>query len=129
MVGPRPPTTAHPARILCKMSVFRVNKKMLMTLVNKLNDSQIYVEDLKSYVNKDALKALALVPLNSIYGVFVCESGIRRGLPPNHILPFADDYAAGPTYPIYGNIIICYSDKAWEALPSQLKSDINAVTL
>ena len=108
--------------------VYRINRKMADKLVPRLNKSDIYVESIDYYLDKDILKQVAGVPnAKGISSVYVNES--RVGKVAHRTLRYNNTYCGGDQ-PIYGNIVIVLGPKAYDALPAELKTtDVNSIVL
>jgi hypothetical protein len=101
--------------------IYRITRKQAEKLVPMLNERDIFVEDIKSHINKDDIKRVAGVPtINGVSGVYVNEE--RRGLQPHNLISYnADFQKQWGNQPIYGNVIFVLGEKAYNALPDNLK--------
>jgi hypothetical protein len=99
--------------------VYRISKTQVDKLVPILNDKDIYVENIKHYLNKSQVKrASGVKSASSVSGVYVSEE--RRGLTAHHAIEYNDEYKRNwGNQPIYGNILIVVSDKAYATLPAE----------
>jgi hypothetical protein len=111
-------------------TIYRITRKMAERLVPRLNDKGIYVESIDHYLNKDILKRVAGVNnLKGISSVYVNED--RKPGTAHNILPYNDEYQEyWGNQSVWGNIIIVLGEKAYDALPQELKTvDITTIIL
>ena len=114
-------------------TVYRMTRKMANKAISLLNEKKLYVDCIKSYLDKDSLKRVAGVKnASGISSVYVCDD--RRTMPPNrehHLLTYNEGFTKyWGTRPVYGNIIIVLGDKTYDKLPAELKTiDTTNITL
>ena len=113
-------------------TVYRMTSKMAREAFSKLNDKGIYLNCIKTYLDKDRLRDVAGTKLTGVSNVYLCDD--RRIMPENrrhYLLSFNKEYTKyHGQQPIYGNIIIILGDKTYHNLPEGLKTiDINSIIM
>ena len=108
-----------------------ISKDAFPSLLNRFNENRIYLEDIKSYLDKDALRQM--IPtrnLRHIKAVYVDEDAMRRDYPKemiHHSIPYNRDYTRewGNT-PIIGAVIIVVDNRALNST-QQTQEYVNTV--
>ena len=111
------------------MKVYYVSKKDLSKVYNKLNKQGIYLEDIKSHLDKTSLKSVINCDLRGVSGVLVSEN--KRNREAHHLIEYSKSYNDfwKVRQPIYGNIIIALGDKTYAKLDEKLKVSWEEVQL
>lgn len=101
--------------------IYRITRKQAEKLVPILNARSIYVQDISFHLNKEDIKRVANVATKTgVSSVYVNEE--RRGLQPHNLISYnADFQKQWGNQPIYGNVIFVLGEKAYNALPDNLK--------
>jgi hypothetical protein len=110
-------------------TVYRITNEMAKRLVPLLNQSRVYVQDLKRYLNPSNLKCVASVAnISSVSMVLVDEEGTGTA---HRLLPYNDSYQrTWGDKPLYGNVVIVLKDTAYNELAPELQTtDLTTIRL
>ena len=94
--------------------IYHLNKKQIQRLLTRINKQGVYVECIKSYLNKESIKQHTPILPNSVY--VADEEGGRET---SYLVRYEN--TIDDTRPIFGNIIFLYGDKTYAQLPDDKK--------
>jgi len=123
---PNPPEASIPKETPCR--IYYLNDKQSSLFIKKQNKQGKYVESIQHYLDPKSLKtATGVANLKGVKGVWVDEDPTTRAFP-HHLISYNRPYQqTWGNQPLYGNVFIILSKKAWEALPEDKRLDDLAV--
>lgn len=107
-------TSSTPARVYC------LSPKQSELFITTINKRRQYVEPVKRHLDPESLKsAVGVSTLVGIKDVWVDEDPMTRGFP-HHLISYNAPYQREwGNSPLYGNVFVILSKKAWEGLPAE----------
>lgn len=100
-------------------SIFFLSSKQSSIFLDANIKRKQYVEGVKRYLDPESIKsATGLSTLVGLSDVWVDEEPDRTA--PHHLIAYTKSYQrTWGDAPLYGNVLIILSQKAWEALPAE----------
>lgn len=111
-----PSNADTPSRIYC------LSDKQSELFIKTINKRGQYIESVKRYLDPTSLKtAVGVSDLKGIKDVWMDEDPSTRDFP-HRLISFNKDYQRlWGDQPLYGNVFVIFSKKAYEALPAEKK--------
>jgi hypothetical protein len=111
------------------MTIFYINKKDFSNWIKTQNKNNIYAEDIQRYLDKESIKATTgLAKLAGVSNVLVDEDGTAKGLPKSRVLRYNEDYErTWGNVPLYGNVVLVLTDKAYKDLAEDKKTPLETI--
>jgi len=124
--SPNPPEADIPKETPCRL--YYLSPKQSELFIKKQNKQGKYVESVKRYLDPNSIKtATGIANLKGVSDIWVDEDPTTRAFP-HHLISYGKDYQrTWGNSPLYGNVFVCLSKKAWEALPEDKRLDDLAV--
>ena len=94
--------------------IYHLNKKQVQRLLKRINQQEIYVECIKSYLNKQSIKDHTPLMPQSVY-----VADTEGGRETSYLVRYEN--TIDDTRPIFGNIVFYYGDKTYAQLPADKK--------
>lgn len=100
-------------------SIFFLSSKQSDLFIKATIKRKQYVEGIKRHLDSDSIKsATGLTTLVGLSDVWVDEEPDRTA--PHHLISYNESYQRiWGDAPLYGNVLIILSQKAWDALPAE----------
>jgi hypothetical protein len=117
---PNPPEATIPSNADTPSRIYCLSDKQSDLFLKTINQRGQYIESIKRHLDPTSLKtAVGVKTLVGISDVWVDEDPTTRDFP-HHLISYNSAYQrTWGNSPLYGNVFVVFSKKAWEALPEE----------